>query len=322
MELANIEKRGDNSYRFTVYLPKNAKGRPEGTYDVYCRRQIHAKAAEMKELLNHEYLKFKTEVLSGNYIRPQEMTFAEFVEEWDTKYAAKLAGTTYGNHQRKLELHILPVLAHMEMKQINEFVLMQLLDGLERKDGKEGELSYHAKQDIYRTLKSIFKYAVRWKVLKDNPMDGVEMPKPSDTDDESVDLQVYDEDEIDALMHILQSEKPHWRVMFTLALAAGLRRGELLGLEWSSVDFENNQIEIRTTIVLTKNGPLIKKTKTKSSRRTVTLPESMLEELRLYKEQQDEEKDDAADTWVEKEYDWVFCQPNGRHMFPSSPTNR
>lgn len=319
--MANIEQRGENSYRFTVYLPKNAKGRYPKERMTYTIEGKYT-PKQLKEHLSHEYLKFKSLVLSGNYIRPQEMTFAEFVEEWDTKYAAKLAATTYGNHQRKLDLHLLPVLGHMEMKQINEFILMTTLDGLERKDGIDGNLSYHSKQDIYRTLKSIFKYAVRWKVLLHNPMDGVEMPKPTDTDDEAVDLQVYDEEEIAALMHILQSEQPHWRIMFTLALAAGLRRGELLGLEWSSVDFSQNQIDIRTTIVLTKKGPIVKKTKTKSSKRTVTLPLSMMEELLLYKEWQEIEKADAGDTWVEKEYDWVFCQRNGKHMYPSSPTNR
>lgn len=319
--MANIQKRGENSYLFTVGLPKNAKGiypRETTTYVVegkYTPKQL-------EEHLKHEYLKFKQEVRSGNYIRPQEMAFAEFRMEWDSKYASKLAGTTYGNHQRKLELHISPVLDHMEMKQINEFILMKLLDELERKDGKEGDLSFHSKQDVYRTLKSIFKYAVKWKVLKDNPMDGVEKPKPTDAEEDYEEIKVYEEEEIAELMHLLQSEPIIWRIMFTLALAAGLRRGELLGLERHYVDFDNDQIEIRTTIVLTKNGPLIKKTKTKSSRRTVTLSKSMMEELRLFFEYLDTIKLDAGDTWIEDEYDWVFCQRNGTHLYPSSPTNR
>ncbi|MET3657894.1 tyrosine-type recombinase/integrase [Sporosarcina psychrophila] len=319
--MANIQQRGGNSYLFTVGLPKNAKGiYPRETMTYVVEGKYTPK--QLDEHLNHEFLKFKNVVLSGNYVRPQEMTLAEFTIEWDAKHASKLAGTTYGNHQRKLELHILPVLGHMEMKQINEFVLMNFLDNLTRKDGKEGDLSFHSKQDIYRTLKSIFKYAIKWKVLKDNPMDGVEKPKPTDSEEDYEDVRVYDEQEIAELMYLLQSEPPHWRVMFTLALAAGLRRGELLGLEWTNVDFANNQIEIRTTIVLTKSGPLIKKTKTKSSRRTVTLPSSMMAELILYHEQREIEKVGAGETWIEEEYDWVFCQLNGTHMYPSSPTNR
>ncbi len=319
--MASIEPRGKNSYRFTVYLPKNAKGEyPKERKTITIEEKYTPK--QLREYLNHEYLKFKNEVLSGNYIRPEAMSFKSFVHEWDNKYASKLARTTHGNHLRKLDLHIIPEIGHMEMTQLNEFTLMKLIDGLQRKDGKDTPLSFHSKQDVYRTLKSIFKYAVMWKVLKTNPMDGVEQPKPTDTEEEVEDLQVYDENEIPGLMEIIQSEKPHWRAMFTLALAAGLRRGELLGLQWNDIDFEKNQITIRRTIVLTKGGPHIKKTKTRSSRRTVTLPGSMMEELIMYKEHHENDRLDSGERWIEKEYDWVFVRSDGRHMYPSSPTNR
>lgn len=319
--MANIEKRGKNTYRFTVYLPRDASGRyPKERMPYTVEGKFTPK--QLEEHLEHEYLKFKRAVQSGNYIRPQEMSFSEFALEWDTKYASKLAGTTYGNHLRKLELHILPVLGHTEMKKINEFILMKLLDGLERKDGKEGDLSYHSKQDVYRTLKSIFKYAVRWRVLKENPMDGVEKPKPTDKEENDEEVQVYNEVEIAQLMELLQNELPHWRLMFTLALAAGLRRGELLGLEWKCVDFTNGQIEIRTTIVLTREGPLVKGTKTKTGRRIVTLPKSMMAELSIYHEQWIKDKEDSNDGWIEVTREWVFCNSSGGHLYPSSPTNR
>lgn len=318
--MANIEQRGKNSYRFTVSLPKNAKGiypKERTTYTVegkYTPKQL-------EEHLKHEYLKFKSLVLSGNYIRPEAMTFSAFAEEWQKKFASKLAGTTYGNHQRKLELHILPVIGHMDMIKINEFILMDLLDNLERKDGEEGNLSFHSKQDVYRTLKSIFKYAVRWKVLKDNPMDGVVKPKPQ-ADEQEQDIQVYEEEEIAELLDLLQTEPPLWRVMFTLALVAGLRRGELLGLDWSDVDYDNRQIYIRRSIVLTSEGPLIKSTKSRSSKRIVTLPNSMMDELKSYRQLWDERKTAYGDRWDEHVREWIFCSAFGYHMYPSSPSRR
>lgn len=319
--MANIEKRGDNSYRFTVYLPKNAHGRyPKERKTITIEGRYTPK--QLREYLNHEYLQFKNEVLSGSYVRPEAMSFAVFVKEWESKYASKLALTTYGNHQRKLELHILPVIGHMDMKQINEFILMQLIDGLTRKDGHEGALSYHTRQDVYRTLQSIFKYAVKWKVLTSNPMEGVDKPKPQDTEEEQQDLQVYDEHEIGQLMEIVQQELPHWRTMFTLALAAGLRRGELLGLQWPDIDFADNKISIRTTVVLTKSGPHIKRTKSRTSKRTVTLPNSMMEELKVYKQIHEADRTASGDRWTETEYDWVFSQASGKHLYPSSPSNR
>lgn len=319
--MANIEKRGENSYRFTVSLPKNAEGKyplERTTYNV----EGKFTPKQLEEHLEHEYLKFKQSVLSGNYIRPQIMTVSQFSIEWEQKYASKLAETTYSNHQRKLKTHILPVIGHMEMNTVNEFILLGLLDSLTRKDGKDGELSFHSKRDVYGTLLGLFKYAHKWKVITQNPMDGVDKPKPNDNEEYNRDLQVYDENEVSELMRLIQNEAEHWRIMFMLALAAGLRRGELLGLEWKCVDFVDNQIEIRTTVVLTGNGPLIKKTKTRSSKRIVTLPESMMNELKAFRKQWVKDKLASGDQWIEEEYEWVFCKMNGEHFYPSSPSNR
>lgn len=117
---------------------------------------------QLKEYLDREYLKFKDEVLSGNYVQTERILFKDFAGQWEKDFASTLALTTYGNHQRKLELHINPVIGHMRMDQINQFHLMTVLREMKRFDGKDVPVTYHSKQDVYRTLKSIFKYAVKW----------------------------------------------------------------------------------------------------------------------------------------------------------------
>lgn len=319
--MANIEKRGENSYRFIVYLPKDANGKyPRQTKTIIIEEKMTPK--QLKEFLDREYLKFKNEVLSGNYVKVGNMLFKDFAEQWEKDFASTLALTTYGNHQRKLNLHINPVIGHMRIDRINSFHLMSVIRDMKRYDGKDEPLTYHAKQDVYRTLKSIFKYAVKWGVISKNPMDGVEKPRPSDTDEIDKEMQVYEESEIETLMHLLQSEPASWRMMFTLALAAGLRKGELLGLEWKDVDFENQQIYIHQTIVFTNQGPHIKTTKTKKSKRYVTLPQSVMNELKAYRKHWAKEKLQKGDVWVEKEREWLFHAFDGTHMYPTSPSKR
>ena len=319
--MANIEKRGENSYRFIVYLPKDANGKyPRQTKTIIIEEKMTPK--QLKEFLDREYLKFKSEVLSGNYVKVDKMLFNDFAKQWEKDFASTLALTTYGNHQRKLNLHINPVIGHMRMDQINSFHLMSIIRDMKRYDGKDEPLTYHAKQDVYRTLKSIFKYAVKWGVISKNPMDGVEKPRPSDTDEIDKEMQVYEEPEIETLMHLLQSEPASWRMMFTLALAAGLRKGELLGLEWKDVDFENQQIYIHQTIVFTNQGPHIKTTKTKKSKRYVTLPQSVMNELKAYRKHWAKEKLQKGEMWIEKEREWLFHSFNGTHMYPTSPSKR
>ncbi|WP_391119362.1 tyrosine-type recombinase/integrase [Psychrobacillus sp. L3] len=316
--MANIEKRGDNSYRFTVYQKKDAKGRyPRKTKTYTVTKKMTPK--QLEEHLDHEYLKFKQEVLSGEYINPEKMPFSKFVEEWKEKFAEKeLSSTTMANHEFKLNNHILPVIGHVPLDEINSMMLLDLITNLTRKDGKEGSLTLLSKQDIYRTLLSIFKYAAQWKVISKNPMEGVN--KPKNKHEAKREVNVYEAEEVTAILHALQDEPFHWRMFLTLSITAGTRRGENLGLEWSRVDFENNRIDITQSIVIGKDGPLLKEPKSRSSRRLVTLPPSVMEELKKYRKHWVAEKLKSK-TWKEVEREWLFCQKNGSHLHPSSPSN-
>jgi len=316
--MANIEKRGDHSYRFTVYEKKDAKGRyPRKTKTYTVKKKMTPK--QLNEHLEHEYLKFKQEVLSGGYITPERMLFSKFVEEWKKKFAEKeLSSTTYANHEFKLTNHILPEIGHVPLNEINSMMLLDLTTNLTRKDGKEGPLTLHSKQDIYRTLQSIFKHAMQWKVIRKNPMEGVN--KPKNKHEVKREVNVYEEDEVTAILQTLQDEPFLWRMFLTLSITAGTRRGENLGLEWSKVDFENNRIDITQSIVIGKNGPLIKSPKSLASKRLVTLPPSVMKELKQYRKHWVAEKLKSK-TWKEEEREWLFCQKDGSHLYPSSPSN-
>lgn len=317
--MANIEKRGDNSYRFTVTAGKDANGkyiRKRKTYTV--TEKFTPK--KLEEHLRHEYLKFKEDVLSETYIKPEKMTFATFVEEWKKNFADKeLSETTYINRMTVLNSHILPVISHVRMDQFKPLLLADLLNGLTRKDGKEGDLSVASKVEVYKTLSSVFKYAVKWKVIALNPMDGVN--KPSDKQaPQSDELNVYEPHEIKALFVAAENEPIYWQVFLTLALTAGLRRGELLGLEWGKVDKLNKCIDVSTTIVKGKAGALIKHPKTRKSNRIITLPDSTMDELDRFRKHWVKEKLRMGSGWIENEREWLFCNENGTHFYPDTPS--
>lgn len=233
--MGNIQKRGEHSYLFTVSTGKDAKGRYKRKTKTY-RVEKKMTPKQLEQHLQHEYLKFKSEVMSGEYITPEKMTFAVFVEEWEKKFASKeLSETTYLGHISRLDNHILPEIGHLPMDGIRSMLLLDLLTNLKRKDGKEGPLSNHAKGDVHKTLKSIFKYATLWRVINVDPMDGIS--KPVDKHEAEKEVNVYEPEEVTALLAAAQNEPPHWRIFLTLAIVAGVRRGENLGLEWSKVDF-------------------------------------------------------------------------------------
>lgn len=124
------------------------------------------------------------------------------------------------------------------------------------------------KEDIYKTLKNIFKHAKKWRVTATNPMDGVN--KPRDKNEESKDVSVYEPEEVTALLTAAQTEPLHWRIFITLVIVVGVRRGKNLGIEWLLVDFTNNTVNVSQSIVKGMNGAVIKSLKSKSSRRLIT----------------------------------------------------
>lgn len=317
--MANIQKRGDGSYFFTVSLGRDADGKYQRKTKTY-RPERKMTPKQMKEHIEHEYMKFKEEVRSGVYVSPEKMTFAAFVEEWENKYAGKeISESALLGHRSRLENHIMPVIGHIRMDQINSMMLLTLLSNLSRKDGQTRSLSNYMKEDIYKTLKNVFKHAHKWKVIATNPMDGVN--KPQDKNEEKRDVNVYEPEEVTALLTAAQSEPFHWRIFITLAIVAGVRRGENLGIEWSKVNFETGTIDISQSITKGLNGAVIKSPKTKSSRRLISLPPSVMEELKLFRTHWVKERLMMGDRWTEQKREWLYCTENGKHLYPTSPTN-
>ncbi|WP_336822922.1 site-specific integrase [Sporosarcina sp. USHLN248] len=316
--MANIQQRGDNSYFFTVSLGRGADGKyKRRTKTITVTDKMTPK--QLKEYLDHEYLKFKHEALSGAYIVPNKISVSVLSEEWKEKYAFnELSKTTITNHLSILDTHVLPVIGHRSIQDVNPSLLEDLLHNLKRKDGSKKPLAVTSRQSVYNTLKSIFKYAKTKRLIKEDPMEGVSKPKIKY--EEAKQMNVYDFEEVSLLLKLLEEERSHWRMFMTLLIVAGLRRGEGLGLEWKHIDLENGIIDISQTIVNTQDGPLIKGPKSKSSIRLVTLAPSVVEDLRSFKVEWDKNKLLMGDKWTEQERSWVFCNENGKHFFPTTPS--
>lgn len=323
--MANIQKRGENSYFFTVYTGRGPDGKyKRRTKTITVKEKLTPK--KLQEYLEAEYLKFKQEVEAGEYISPQKMTFASFVNEWRKKYAAKhLSPKTLYTYEQNLKNRILPAFGHLKIDEIKPLHIVDYLQSLEqdggRNDGKPGGLSSGTIQYDHRVIKNILSRAVEWKLIKSNPAASVRKPKV----EHKVNMP-YDEAEVEQLLQALQNEPFHWRMMVTLALTTGLRRGELLGLEWKHIDWKEGIISVEQTLILALKGKIIvKEPKTKHSKRKVALPPSVLEELREYYSFRAKERDNLKDAWKGckdqdgNERNFVFSHPDGTPFHHERP---
>ena len=96
-------------------------------------------------------------------------------------------------------------------------------------------------------------------------------------------MQVLTREEIQRFL--IQAKAEGYFELFLLELTTGLRRGELLALQWDDLNLETGELQVTKQVYRTKeDGLLISKPKTKSSIRTVSLPPTLLNILKEYKE--------------------------------------
>jgi integrase len=172
----------------------------------------------------------------------------------------------------------------------------------------------------HRLICAILNCAVQWQIIESNPAERVKPPKA-----DKKETNHFNEEEVSRMLQLLDEEPIQYKCMIYIALFSGCRSGELTGLSWDDIDFENNKLRIeRATQYIPGRGVFVKEPKNKSSRRIITMPEIAMAVLREYKASQDELKNFLSpDESLRKdnEIDFIFAQLGGLPIFPSTPSN-
>ena len=114
-------------------------------------------------------------------------------------------------------------------------------------------------------------------------------------------IQAYDDDEAKTFFEGLLNEHPKVRALLLTSLLLGLRRGEVVGLMWSDIDFKNNCLTVNRSAYKIKGQPQsVKMPKSKNSIRIVYFPEIYAEALREWMEVQDRDRRAAGRGWKEQ----------------------
>lgn len=244
---------------------------------------------------------------------------ADFIPEWKSKYAVKhLSPTTMARYNEMIKLRIIPAIGHMRMDKVKPLHILDFLEKLQmdgaRGDGKERGLSSGSVQYYHRVLKNIFSRAVEWRIIKDNPVSSIKKPKVVQKQTE-----VYNKKNVRFLFMALEKEPLMWQVFIKLVLTTGMRRGELLGLEWEHVDLEEGIVSVKQAITYMKDtGYDIKEPKTQNSVRKLSLPVPVLNELKKYRKLSLENRMKTDDMWEGGEWFFLFTATNGKSLNPSS----
>ena len=130
----------------------------------------------------------------------------------------------------------------------------------------------------HMNCRSALEKAVQEGLIRMNPAVGCKLPPKK-----AREMQVLTREEIQRFL--IHAKAEGYFELFLLELTTGLRRGELLALQWDDLNLETGELQVTKQVYRTKeDGLLISKPKTKSSIRTVSLPPTLLNILKEYKE--------------------------------------
>lgn len=316
--MATIRKRGKDTYQFTVSLGVGSDGKYKRKYKTYTVMEKMT-PKQLQTHLEYKAYKFEQEVLANMYITPTQMTLDQFKFEWETKWLEKsVSENTIMLRLSSYKNHISPAIGHYSLNKISTLMLLDLMENLTRKDGQDGDLSASSKEEVHKVLVSLFQRALDWKLIKENPMIGVGAPKQVKR--KSNNLNVFTFDEVKKLLSESQAELEHWRIFITLALSTGMRRGELLALEWKHIDLNEGVINVQQILSKSRGGIELKSPKYNSNR-VISLPESVIEDLKRYKTYWGEETELLSLFQNKNDHQWLFFNSKtGSHFAPDTPT--
>jgi integrase len=175
-----------------------------------------------------------------------------------------------------------------------------------------GCLSPKTQQNYHRILSSILTTAVHWGVIKDNPAKRTKAPKVPRRE-----AKCLDDEQTVRLLTALENEPLKYKVAVELLIFTGARRGEVMGLLWSDIDFKNHTISInKASLYLAEHGVYVDTPKNESSQRVVKLTSTVIESMKKLRTKQYEDQLIAGDQWHGTDY--VFIQWNGLPMHPET----
>ncbi|RAU92480.1 site-specific integrase [Paenibacillus sp. YN15] len=331
--MAYIEDRGNGKYRLTVYNGFDAEGkRNRERKPITVDPELLKSPRKLANYLNTELAKFQMEVENGEYVKPNRMTFKEFVEVWKENYAAgNLGGRTRKNYYAQIDAQLIPEFGHKILNEIKTIHIVKYMTKLKtpegRKDKRKKPLATNTLLNIYNLLKSIFDHAVQWKFIaeKNNPMTGVKRPKADRQEKREMKQRkmAYSTEEAKKVILALCEEPRHWSLYFIGVILGGFRRGEMLAVQWTNVDFINGGLWIEKQITFDEEGEVVEdEVKTEESVGFVPMPGFYMNELKTYQAEWNEDKAKAEEkgSWEEAEKQYLFHPGNGKALYPDAPT--
>lgn len=271
----SVRQRKDGRWEGRVVIGYDEKGLPR-TKNVLAKtkRECQEKLKQLRETVTGS----KTEK-----VRP-EMPFGEWLDFWYQNYVKpQIRPTTQANYEAKIYQHIIPELGKIPLNQLAQKDLQQFYARMKtggrliRTEQFGKGLSDSMVRGLHAACRSALEKAVQEELIRTNPAVGCKLPPKRGRE-----MQVLSPEELQRFL--IQAQAEGYYELFLLDLCTGLRRGELLALQWDDLDFKTGTLTVNKQVYEVKGRLQVSIPKTRASIRRLVLPPGVVEVLRQYRE--------------------------------------
>src|SRR6476646_4825505 len=269
--MSGMKRRGD--HEGTIYQRADGRWEARVTVGFGARRSFYG--APRQEVV--QKLREAQQVLEGGLpLGDGRQTTAQFLESWLRAVEHRLRQSTWNRYCEYVALHIAPSLGQVRLtklspQHVQQFYTQKLSEGL----------SSTTVRHIHAVLHRALVHAVKVGLVPRNVTDAVEAPRMRHAE-----IHPLTAAQARAFLEACRSERLY--ALFVLALATGMRQGELLALRWQDVDLAHGTLQVRASLrYQAGKGFVFEEPKTKHGRRSIALPPDAVKSRHAHRARQE-----------------------------------
>lgn len=218
----------------------------------------------------------------GSALNESNISVADYLDYWHEQYVlVNCKYNTQQGYRRIIDNHIKPILGIYKLKSLTPTVLQEFLNKKSLNGLKKNTIS-----NFYGVLSGSLRMAVYpYKLIKENPMQYVTMPKYPENRNPNTNLKIITLEDFNKIIDRF-SEGSSFYIPLQIAFNTGMRAAEVCGLTWDCVDFNKKTIKVEKIIIKREREWVFGTPKTKSSNRTILMGNTLLNILKHHKKRQ------------------------------------